>query len=50
MRVLTLDKSAAPLVKGSTYVSMNPDLNGLFANNFEWIAKVLTASQTAGAE
>jgi alpha/beta superfamily hydrolase len=50
VRVLTLDKSAAPLVKGSTYESINPDLKELFADNFEWIANVLTASQTAGAE
>jgi hypothetical protein len=45
VRVLTLNKSVAPLVKGSTYESMNPDLNGLFADNFEWIAKALAEPQ-----
>jgi len=39
--MLKLDKSAEPLVKGSTYVSINPDLNELFADNFEWIATSL---------
>jgi hypothetical protein len=39
VRALPLDKSAAPLVKGSTmgYLSVNPDLSELFADNFEWI-------------
>jgi hypothetical protein len=38
VRMLRLDKNAAPLVNGSTYESINPDLSGLFADNFEWIA------------
>jgi hypothetical protein len=42
MRVVKLDKSAVPLVTGSTYISINPDLNGLFSDNFEWIANILT--------
>ena len=41
VKMLKLDKSAEPLVKGSTYVSINPDLNELFADNFEWIATSL---------
>jgi len=45
VRAVKLDKSATPLIKGSTYVSINPDLNGLFADNFEWIAKMLAAPQ-----
>jgi alpha/beta superfamily hydrolase len=36
-----LGKSAEPLVKGSMYISINPDLNGLFAENFNWIAAAL---------
>jgi hypothetical protein len=36
-RRVGLDKSAEPLVKGSMYVSINPDLSGLFVDNFEWI-------------
>jgi hypothetical protein len=41
VRALPLDKTAAPLVKGSTmgYLSVNPDLSELFADNFEWITK-----------
>ena len=38
VRTVSLDKSAEPLVKGSMYKSINPDLNGLFADNFKWIA------------
>jgi hypothetical protein len=38
MRLVELDKNAEPLVKGSMYVSINPDLSELFADNFEWIA------------
>lgn len=48
VRVVKLDKSAAPLVKGSTYISINPDLSGLFADNFEWIEKVVTAPHRNG--
>jgi len=36
-RTVSLDQSAEPLVKGSMYRSINPDLSGLFADNFEWI-------------
>jgi alpha/beta superfamily hydrolase len=45
VRAVKLDRSATPLVTGSTYLSINPDLNGLFTDNFEWIAKVLTELQ-----
>ena len=38
VKVLRLEKDAAPLVKGSAYESINPELGGLFADNFEWIA------------
>jgi hypothetical protein len=40
-RMVPLDKSAEPLVKGSKYISINPDLDGLFAENLEWIANAL---------
>ena len=45
VRAVKLDKSAVPLVKGSAYLTINPDLSGLFADNFEWIANGLTAPQ-----
>jgi hypothetical protein len=44
VRAITLDKNAAPLVKGSSFgciVSLNPDLTGLFADNFDWIVTAL---------
>jgi len=41
VRMVSLDKSAEPLVKGSAYVSINSDLSGLFADNFEWITRAL---------
>ncbi len=41
VRIVRLDKDAEPLVNGSMYVSVNPDLTGLFADNFEWIATAL---------
>lgn len=39
-----LDKSAAPLVKGSSlaYLLLNPDLSALFADNVDWITKNLS--------
>jgi hypothetical protein len=40
-RTVQLDKSVEPLIKGSRYVAMNPDLTELFADNFEWIAGAL---------
>jgi hypothetical protein len=47
VRRVKLDSGAAPLVKGSWlgYVSLNPDLNGLFGDNFRWIAQVLANRQ-----
>jgi len=46
LRQVILDRSAAPLVKGSSLgyiVSLNPDLNGLFSENFEWMARTVAA-------
>jgi len=43
LRAVKLDKTAAPLVKGSAYEAMNPDLHELFNDNFAWIAKALAA-------
>ena len=40
VRTIRLDKSAAPLVRGSAYEAMNPDLTSLFDENFVWIAEV----------
>jgi pimeloyl-ACP methyl ester carboxylesterase len=47
VRRVKLDSGAAPLVKGSWlgYVSLNPDLSGLFGDNFGWIAQVLANRQ-----
>jgi hypothetical protein len=43
VRTVKLDKHAAPLIKGSSvgYEAINRDFTGLFADNFEWIAKAL---------
>jgi hypothetical protein len=38
-RMIRLGNDAAPLVKGYKYDTINPDLGGLFAANFQWIAK-----------
>ena len=45
IRVTPLDKRAAPLVKGSTmgYLTVNPDLTGVFTDNFEWITNAVAA-------
>lgn len=45
VRRVKLDKSAAPLVKGSSlaYVLLNPDLSQLFKDNFDWIITNLGA-------
>jgi hypothetical protein len=48
VRLIKLDKREAPLAKGSAlgFVSViNPDLSGLFADNFDWIAKVAANSK-----
>jgi len=42
VRPVKLDKTAAALVRGSGYASINPDLGRLFRENFEWINKALT--------
>jgi hypothetical protein len=46
VRTVSLDKKAAPLVKGSSlgYVTVNPDLSRLYAGEFDWIANVAGAS------
>lgn len=41
VRVVGLDKSAAPLVNGSMYASINPDLSALFDDNLKWITSAL---------
>jgi len=41
VRMTALDNSAEPLVKSSMYVTINPDLSGLFTDNFEWITAAL---------
>lgn len=41
LRMVALDKSAEPLVKGSAYVSINPDLRQMFAENLRWIVREL---------
>jgi alpha-beta hydrolase superfamily lysophospholipase len=43
VRSFMLDKRTAPLVKGSSlgYLSVNPDLSGLFAENIEWLTSTL---------
>lgn len=48
VRSVTLDRSAAPLVKGSSLgyiVSLNPDLSKLFADNFDWIVAALAGAK-----
>jgi hypothetical protein len=44
-RAVNLDRSAEPLVKGALSVVVNPDLNGLFTDNFEWITSALAIAQ-----
>src|SRR5690349_21370647 len=44
VRSVTLPRSAAPLIKGSSLgyiVSLNPDLTPLFADSLAWISSVL---------
>ena len=42
-KIVRLDKNTDPLINGSTYMSVNPDLTDLFAENFQWIATAVTA-------
>jgi alpha/beta superfamily hydrolase len=45
VRLLKLDSSAA-LLTGASYVySLNPNLNQLFTDNFDWMAKAVAADQ-----
>jgi hypothetical protein len=49
MRLVKLLRSAAPLVSGASLgfvVSLNPDLDALFAENFEWMAKAVATAQS----
>lgn len=48
-RSLKLDKRAAPLIKGSSlgFLSVNPDLTSLFAENVEWMTDVLSAHRSS---
>lgn len=48
-RAVSLDRSAEPLVKGALSVVVNPDLSGLFADNFEWIASALAITPGGGS-
>lgn len=44
VRIIPLDRRAAPLVKGSSLgyvVCLNPDLSALFAETFQWIENML---------
>lgn len=41
VRMVPLNQTAEPLVKGSMYRSINPDLSELFADNFGWIAAAM---------
>jgi len=43
VRIVKLDKHAAPLIKGSSvgYEAINRDFSGLFADNVEWITQAL---------
>jgi pimeloyl-ACP methyl ester carboxylesterase len=44
VRTVPLDKCPEPLVKGSISVLVDPDLSGLFADNFQWITTALVIS------
>ena len=47
VRAVKLDKTAAPLVKGSSlaYVLLNPDLSQLFVDNLNWITSHVSSGQ-----
>jgi len=46
VRTVKLDKSAVPLIKGSSvgFEAINRDFSGLFADNVEWMAEALAIS------
>ena len=46
-----LTNSAAPLIKGAwlAYVTLNPDLSGLFTENFDWIAQLPAVHRSTAA-
>jgi hypothetical protein len=52
VRILKLDKNAAPLIKGSSvgYEVIGKDFSALFADNFEWIATALATHQGGSVE
>lgn len=43
VKMVRLDKDTDPLINGSMYISTNPDLGDLFADNFGWIATALAS-------
>lgn len=43
VRMVDLDSSAEPLVKGAISAKVDPDLSSLFAENFDWIAAAVGA-------
>jgi hypothetical protein len=45
VRLVKLDNRVAPLINGQWSLSLNPDLSGLFDQNFDWIGQVLTVRQ-----
>lgn len=45
VRLVKLDNRVAPLINGQWSLSLNPDLSGLFGQNFDWIGQVLTVRQ-----
>lgn len=50
VRVVQLDRTAAPLVSGSSLgfvVSLNPPLNALFAENVDWMVREVTTQRSA---
>jgi len=51
VRTVTLNKNAAPLVKGSSvvYETLSRDFSALFSENFEWIASALALSEGSTA-
>jgi len=53
VRFVTLDGTPAAVLKGSSLgypVALHVDLSDWFADNFEWIAKALAASEGGNCE
>lgn len=49
VRSVRLDKSVVPLIRGAAYDSINPELEQLFATNFDWIDGALATVQRRSA-